>query len=123
MDFHDMSQRHSGTGKVRKIRISAGVPSQWESLPESLLQQSDYLRALYVEVTDSNILNKATVGVKLSGCTNRLSYPQDTWISYNEAKQVTQITLYLFGARIVLSCLANHKVKQPRPRLTILNMF
>ena len=37
IDFHWMQQTHSGTNRVRNIRIFLGVPEQWESTPDSLL--------------------------------------------------------------------------------------
>ena len=61
VDFYNMSQTHSGTGKVRKIRMLAGVPSEWESPPESLLQQGDHLQSFYVEVLDRTIHTKVRV--------------------------------------------------------------
>eukprot|EP00438_Fugacium_kawagutii_P003641 Skav224211 [mRNA] locus=scaffold939:970380:972047:- [translate_table: standard] len=55
VDFERMEQQHSTTGKVRQIRLSAGVPSEWVSPTGDLLQQGNALESLYQEVTNQII--------------------------------------------------------------------
>ncbi|CAL1162084.1 unnamed protein product [Cladocopium goreaui] len=55
MDFELMQQKHLRTGKTRQIRVSAGVPRQWVTPPEDLLQQGNDLRSFYKEVADPEI--------------------------------------------------------------------
>eukprot|EP00439_Symbiodinium_sp_Y106_P011432 s3842_g1.t1 len=56
VDFYVMTQTHATTQKVRKIRLTTGVPVQWESTPEELLMQRDDASAFYVEVKDASLL-------------------------------------------------------------------
>ena len=56
VDFEQMTQQHAKTMKLRNIRLWTGVPAHWESDPAVLLTQGGYVASLYVEVTDSKIL-------------------------------------------------------------------
>ena len=56
VDFYVMTQTHATTQKVRKIRLTTGVPVQWESTPAELLMQRDDASAFYVEVKDASLL-------------------------------------------------------------------
>ena len=55
VDFELMQQKHVSTHRVRGIRILPGVPSQWVTKTEALLQQGNDLQAFYVEVNDPHI--------------------------------------------------------------------
>ena len=55
VDFDHLQQRHLRTGKTRRIRVSAGVPRQWVTPPQDLLQQGNDLRSFYKEEADPGI--------------------------------------------------------------------
>lgn len=55
VDFELMQQTHLTTQNVRRIRLLAGVPRQWETGSADLLQQGDEVEPLYREVRDFTI--------------------------------------------------------------------
>ncbi|CAE7256014.1 Tnks [Symbiodinium sp. KB8] len=55
VDFYRMTQTHATTQKVRNIRLTTGVPAQWESTPAELLMQRDDVSAFYIEVKDASL--------------------------------------------------------------------
>ena len=67
VDFHLMTQMHTGTKRLRRIRIVAGVPQQWVSDPAALLTQRDDLASLYKQVSDANLFNRVALILRSTG--------------------------------------------------------
>ena len=62
-----MQQKRLGTRKIRKIRVSAGVPLQWATPAADLLQQGDDLGSFYVEINDPLIWQRVQKIMHRSG--------------------------------------------------------
>ena len=75
VDFQEMQQRHVSTQRVRPIRILPGVPSQWVTKTEDLLQQGNDLQAFYVEVKDRKIHDAIQKVLQSTGHAHDFSTP------------------------------------------------
>ena len=67
VDFHLMQQTRCGTKMVRRIRMLLGVPAEWTTPAAALLQQGNWVRPLYVQVSDQDFLSKVRDILRLTG--------------------------------------------------------
>ena len=67
VNFDTMTQTHSSTKKIRDIRVVAGVPREWVSSPAALLTQRGDLASVYIDVTDTDLINSVQHLLRNSG--------------------------------------------------------
>ena len=54
IDFQLMQQKRCDNNKMRKIRILPGVPAGWVTSAECLMQQSNHIGSMYIDIGYSN---------------------------------------------------------------------
>ena len=93
VDFKLMQQKRLGTRKIRKIRVSAGVPLQWATPAADLLQQGDDLGSFYVEINDPLIWQRVQKIMHRSGHAQGAASGAPAWAGQesNHVKSVHRI--------------------------------
>ena len=93
VDFEEMIQMHSTTGRRRSIRIATGVPVQWESTAAELLTQTSDPSAFYVEVKDAAFLQVIKQLLRSSGHAWDTS-SECSWMKKATVKSVHRVENY-----------------------------